>query len=213
MDKIEIKDGTIFGRLTVLSELDRHIQPNGKKVRKFLCRCSCGNVVSVFLPNLRRGTTMSCGCLHKEKQHKVNNYDVDGNTVRVYDCKGTYALIDIEDLEKVKPYYWGSYNSYFKGSINGKGIWLHRFIMNCPEGLVVDHLNGDPKDNRKCNLRICTQADNMQNKRVKGCSFNKAKQKWEAYIGVNYKRIYLGSFLTEQGAIEARKQAENIYYI
>ena len=44
-----------------------------------------------------------------------------------------------------------------------KNINLHRFIMEPPKGKVVDHINGDGRDNRKENLRICTHAENMRN--------------------------------------------------
>src|SRR6266851_8631865 len=55
--------GIIFDELTVISEADRYIQPNGKTVRKWNCLCSCGNEVVVFQSNLGKGHTKSCGCL------------------------------------------------------------------------------------------------------------------------------------------------------
>ena len=58
--------GQQFGRLTVLS-YDGHYLKNRKQKRHyFKCECSCGNVVSVTLDELRKGDTTSCGCLHKE---------------------------------------------------------------------------------------------------------------------------------------------------
>jgi hypothetical protein len=44
-----------------------------------------------------------------------------------------------------------------------KVIALHRFIMDAPRGKMVDHINGDGRDNRKENLRICTVAENARN--------------------------------------------------
>ena len=44
---------------------------------------------------------------------------------------------------------------------------LHRWLTNCPEDKVVDHINGNPLDNRRCNLRICTQKENSNNKNYK----------------------------------------------
>lgn len=47
---------------------------------------------------------------------------------------------------------------------NGKKYRLHRYLLNAPKGLVVDHINGDTKDNRIKNLRLCTQKENLQNR-------------------------------------------------
>lgn len=43
-------------------------------------------------------------------------------------------------------------------------ISLHRYIMKCKRGLQVDHINRNPLDNRKCNLRVCSLIDNLKNK-------------------------------------------------
>lgn len=50
-----------------------------------------------------------------------------------------------------------------KTSGTGYKQLLHRWIMNCPKDKVVDHINGNPLDNRKCNLRICTHKENSSN--------------------------------------------------
>ena len=44
--------------------------------------------------------------------------------------------------------------------------WLHRFILKAPPRLVVDHINNNPLDNRRCNIRLCTQSENKQNSQV-----------------------------------------------
>jgi hypothetical protein len=59
--------GKTFGRLTVIKEGDRKIQPNGKKRRTWLCHCQCGKEVVVIQNNLTRGMTHSCGCLRSER--------------------------------------------------------------------------------------------------------------------------------------------------
>lgn len=46
-----------------------------------------------------------------------------------------------------------------------KKLRLHRYIMNCPRNLVVDHINGNALDNRLENLRICTQRENTRNRK------------------------------------------------
>ena len=93
--------------------------------------------------------------------------------------------------------------------------------MNCTDKyLQVDHINGNPLDNRKANLRLVTNQQNQFNSKNtgsgdnsrKGVSFRKDRNKWRAYITLNGKQIALGSFDTEAEAIEARIQAEEKYY-
>ena len=99
-----------------------------------------------------------------------------------------------------------------------KGI--HRIIMNCPDNKVVDHINGDPSDNRKCNLRICAQLDNVKNRKsninntsgCKGVSWNKCNKAWEVKISKDGKRYYLGMYKDKEEAIKVRKEAEKKYF-
>jgi hypothetical protein len=58
--------GVKYGRLTIIKEVEPHIQPNGKKRRKFLCLCDCGNEKYFLIENLKDGGTKSCGCYAKE---------------------------------------------------------------------------------------------------------------------------------------------------
>lgn len=132
------------------------------------------------------------------------------------------TLIDLDDIEKVKDYRWS-----FKGYV-GKGyvkneknkLFLHKFIMNAPKGVVVDHINHNKLDNRKCNLRICTHSQNNMN-RVKqsnntsgytGVYWSKEHSKWHAQIECNKKRIHLGYYNDIEDAVKARKQAEIEYF-
>ena len=89
---------------------------------------------------------------------------------------------------------------------------LHRFLMNPSDDMVVDHINHNRLDNRKQNLRLCTQGENLRNKKVKGVAFDKRRNKWYARIMINRKNLHLGSFDTKEEAIEARKQAEIEYF-
>lgn len=89
--------------------------------------------------------------------------------------KGRVAKIDRQDMLIIGRWCWmvhqGSkgreYASRSQRS-NGKGgtILMHRWIMEPPPGMVVDHINGDTLDNRRVNLRVCTQQQNVANQKV-----------------------------------------------
>jgi len=93
-------------------------------------------------------------------------------------------------------------------------VRIHNLILDRPprEGkLVVDHINGNVLDNRKCNLRVCTHAENMRNttKRRKGntsgyTGVSKCGKRWAASIGYRGKDIYLGTFGNKEEAARAR---------
>lgn len=68
----EIKQGQKFGRLTVIKEVEPHINSKGKKVRMFLCKCDCGNEIIVRLGRLNHNVETSCGCLHLERSGSLN---------------------------------------------------------------------------------------------------------------------------------------------
>ena len=94
-------------------------------------------------------------------------------------------------------------------------IGLHRFVMNPLPGFQVDHINRNPLDNRKCNLRICTQQDNAKNKSryknnnsgFKGVYFLKNYNYWVAEIRYNNKKYRKKCYSLE----EAIKKREELY--
>lgn len=162
---------------------------------------------------------------HLKKPNKIRKrckYLERGNGIdKIYLTQGKFATVDKEDYDNVIKYQWIFNNRGYVGSGgDGKYILLHRFIMNAPKGKVIDHINGDKLDNRKCNLRICYQIDNIHhqihisrnNKSGKsGVHWNKAKNKWVSRIDAYGKRINLGFYDYLEDAIDARKQAEMKY--
>lgn len=129
-------------------------------------------------------------------------------------------IIDKNEYERVRYIHWGisaaygytdKYETIFYAS-NGKVGLLHRFIMNPPKDMVVDHIYGDTFDTRKENLRICTHTENCRNRKkqfnntsgYQGVTWDKLNNKWLAFICVNKKQTTLGYFDDKVEAHEYR---------
>jgi hypothetical protein len=135
--------------------------------------------------------------------------------------QGKATIIDRADYDAVRKYKWyahsnGSGNYYVKRNGGKDGvIGLANSLMNPPEGLIVDHINGDGLDNRRENLRICTHAENMRNRRKlkQGRSQYKGVRlepsgRWRAVIKYEGEMIHIGCFDTEnQAAIAYNEKA------
>lgn len=121
--------------------------------------------------------------------------------------KGTRTIVDESTLKKYGYLTWHLSDTGYavrRNKSEGGTVRLHRLVVNAPEGKVVDHLNGNKLDNRKSNLRVCTQKDNANNRKgIKGYSYDKARHKWI----VRYKKKFYGRYLTEQEAKRAYKLA------
>lgn len=133
------------------------------------------------------------------------------------------ALIDIDDIDKVKDIKWCliQTNGYVRGNNkNGKDFLLHRYICNANENELIDHINGNKLDNRKINLRPVNKSQNAMNSKVpknntsgvKGVYWDKRSKKWEASIQINMKKKILGYFENKEDAIKSRKEAENKFF-
>lgn len=112
------------------------------------------------------------------------------------------ALVDLEDswLEK---YTWVKHNAgYAKACIKGKEVFLHHVLMPTKGKETVDHINGDRLDNRRSNLRVCSQGQNNLNKPAqphskqpyKGIEYMPKLNKYRARVRLNNKRYSLGCF-------------------
>lgn len=114
------------------------------------------------------------------------------------------ALIDEDDYAKVSQYNWCAKKiknlyKYAVGGVNKKQVYLHHFIMGeVPEKMVIDHINGNSFDNRKCNLKFSTRQQNAQNKVSKKEYIGAYKWK-DKYLSQCCKK-HLGSFDTEEEA-------------
>ena len=83
---------------------------------------------------------------------------------QVLSRSGTVALVSEEDYEAVIRYKWSTHRNYFLTQIEGKTVYMHRMILNAPNGMEVDHINRDPSDNRRENLRLSDRNRNNANR-------------------------------------------------
>jgi hypothetical protein len=154
-------------------------------------------------------------------------FDIEtGGTLLVVKSKthGEYSnFINREEAEKVAEHNWRVWKRnntdrvYFLTAIKNPdnkyiGLYLHRFIMDAPSDMLVDHK--DPSatlDNRKSNLRLATTHENQHNQRpqigrgsrFKGVSWFKPTSKWQVHIRVNGKQKNLGLYSSETDAARA----------
>ena len=132
--------------------------------------------------------------------------------------QGKIAKVSDQDFEQLSQKKWHFNKQGVAFRKNGKSIYMHRFIMQPPKFMEVDHINGDILDNTRENLRICTHADNLRNRRVnkntrsgfKGVRPNGSK--WQGYIMFNGKFIALGQFDTKEDAAKAYNNVAKIYF-
>lgn len=156
--------------------------------------------------------------------YKENDYLIQDDYAILITNSKTYGVfksfIDIEDIDKIKKYYWGirydrrSPKHYIETWVKGKRIHLHRFLLGLNgeynPNETVDHINGDSLDNRKNNLKICSKKENSQNRTnprrcnknsisgIVGITWVKQHNKWR----VNRNGKYLGQYKTLEKAKE-----------
>lgn len=142
---------------------------------------------------------------------------------------GGHALVDDEDYERVVAAggWWrikkcqGSLVEYAMCELvhwprhKRKVITLQRFVLNAPQGSLVDHLNGDGLDCRRFNLRLTTGSGNQRNRAAANKNsttgfrgVSQRRGKWRAHITDRGKFISLGDFDTLEAARAARRAAE-----
>lgn len=130
--------------------------------------------------------------------------------------------IDTEDLAMIKAKRWRAHKSkcgnvYFATGSRAGMHMLHRWLLgvariNQESWVVVDHKNQNSLDNRKNNLRICTQSLNSRNRRgLQGVYWRPNRKGWQVNITVDKQRTFLGLHKDFFEAACTRKSAENTY--
>lgn len=137
------------------------------------------------------------------------------------------AIIDIEDIEKVKKYKWRLGNGYavtFYKQCNEKwkSIRMQHVVLGIypDKKKLIDHIDRDRLNNRKYNFRFCTNKENVRNAKLskantsgyKGVSWQKNRKNWAAAIRVDNKTIHLGVFKTRIRAAKVYNMAAKKHF-
>lgn len=150
----------------------------------------------------------------------TNTFEVVGDVMKITTKSGIQILADAEDTPKITSHSWCiSRTGYAVANIDHRTVKMHHLVFgDPPAGYVTDHINGNPLDNRKSNLRFCTPKENARNCKVGKnnktgfTGVKKADGKYKASIMVDRKSICLGTYEKLEDAVKVRKEAEKEYF-
>lgn len=154
---------------------------------------------------------------------------IEGDLAFIKLSQSLEAVIDAADAPLVAGRNWHAVlnrNVFYARSCgraeSGKRrmVPLHRLLMSPPDGLLVDHIDGDGLNCRRSNMRLATIAENTCNQRLsaanksqrRGVRWDKRWGKWVAYIGVAGRTVHLGRFKDLDEAAAKRAEAEAKYF-
>lgn len=149
---------------------------------------------------------------------------IDNDLAYVELTQGFTAVIDRDDIGKISPFVWclakNRRNKYAQTSliVNGsrKVMQMHRLLLECPDGLHIDHIDRNGLNNRKQNLRVVSVSENIRNSRLyetnksglMGVSWYKPLKKWRAQIRENGEKRHLGYYECKNEASTAYQNAK-----
>lgn len=161
----------------------------------------------------------------------LNDYWIIGEVAHfnIYNQKNEKVgefIVDKDDIEKVKYKKWRYSHGHIVTGLPARGKQkdlshvILDFYPKLGSGIVVDHINGDPNDNRKSNLRTCTQGKNVCNKSFVstntsgfiGVSFKKDRGTYDPEIRFGKSRCHLGATKTLEEAVYKRYIAEQLLF-
>jgi hypothetical protein len=137
---------------------------------------------------------------------------------------GLYTVIDEEDADRVQKHRWypssSKWGPYAYTTIERRSVFLHRLITGATPGEYVDHINHDKLDNRRSNLRLCTNSQNNQNRSCARSDsgtgilgvYVAASGRFRSRIRVDGRFRSIGTFDTIDEAIAARIAAEDEFF-
>jgi hypothetical protein len=136
---------------------------------------------------------------------------------------GHEAIVDKADAELVAGFRWRVLESHtgllYAHAWHGSWhLYMHRLVLGAPEGMMVDHKNGNGLDNRTANLRLTDNSGNQANatgglrsrsgsSQYRGVTWDRDRSKWMAAIKVRGVRRHLGRFMDEASAARAWNRA------
>lgn len=134
--------------------------------------------------------------------------------------------MDDSDYESLSQYKWecrkhiNVKRRIYSGRNHYTVMYMHRQILNAETGVMVDHKDRNALNNQRENLRLATASQNQCNRGkprhsaspYKCVYYRASRNKWEARIKINKKRIALGCFETAEMAWEAYKRASEKYH-
>lgn len=157
-------------------------------------------------------------CSNGRFKPKGNVFVKNNGCIYCFSLNGDLLFFTDEEFspEIIKHNWCKTADGYSATCINTRQVSTHRFILKASKCDLVDHINGNKKDNRLCNLRICNKSQNAYNSKINtnntsghtGVYFRKDTQKWVATIKNNNRNISLGCFKDKSDAIKAREEAE-----
>lgn len=138
------------------------------------------------------GTSPNCGAT-------LAGFFIGDKMVQIPLTKGKVAIVDDDwwwldvwkwHISKTGRTYYAAHHVEDKKTSKVTRFYMHRLIIGAEPSQKVDHINGDGLDNRRCNLRFCTNSQNFQNaKKRSGCTskykgvyWDKNAQKWRTQI-------------------------------
>ena len=211
--------GHTFGSWTVLNDSGK--RSKDRRV-KWQCRCACGKEQLVTTRHLTGGRSTGCSrCVHRLPPNTVR--EIDAGSVYVLCPDDKLFIADKNAIPLLEPYHWRIENGYAKSNTFGRRVSAARLILGLDgnNDLMVDHISGDTLDNRKTNLRACTNLENTRNKKVRadsqtgyrGVSYRPRSKKYIARISpCPGERIFLGYFSTPEEAAAAYDRAALLYH-